>query len=123
LRSPSTGGVYASFASLADLIWAEPGAYVAFAGPRVVEVVTGVAPPDESHRAEAALEAGIVDAVVATEAARDQLALLLGATRAPGRRAVPEAPAPPTHGGPDHGEGDAGDPWNLVTAARTPDRL
>lgn len=63
LGHPTTGGVYASFASLADVVIAEDGATIGFAGPRVVEGMTGTSLPDTSHTARAALEAGLVDAV------------------------------------------------------------
>lgn len=62
-RAPTTGGVYASYGSLTDLRIAETGATVGFGGPRVVEHVTGVAPPSGSHTAESALVAGLVDHV------------------------------------------------------------
>lgn len=65
LSSPVTGGVYASFASLADVVLAEPGATVGFAGPRVVAELTGTAPPTDVHTAEFAYEHGLVDALVA----------------------------------------------------------
>jgi acetyl-CoA carboxylase carboxyl transferase subunit beta len=64
LSSPTTGGVYASFASLADVVIAEPGATIGFAGPRVVEELTGTRPPADSHKAEFAYEHGLVDAIV-----------------------------------------------------------
>jgi acyl-CoA carboxylase subunit beta len=63
-RSPTTGGVYASWASLLDLRAAEPHATLGFAGPRVVRQVTGQAPPAWSHTAESAYRAGLVDALV-----------------------------------------------------------
>lgn len=63
LRNPSTGGVVASFASTADLAWAEPNATVAFAGSRVAEVVTD-APDDAPRTAEEALRAGMIDQLV-----------------------------------------------------------
>jgi len=63
LRSPTTGGVYASYASLVDLRAAEPGATIGFAGPRVVELTTGEALPEGSHTAESAYQYGLVDAV------------------------------------------------------------
>lgn len=77
LGSPTTGGVYASFSSLADVVWAEPGATVGFAGPRVVEQTTGEALPEGAHRAESAHAAGIVDAVLEAHAARRPLSTLL----------------------------------------------
>jgi acetyl-CoA carboxylase beta subunit len=64
LRPPTTGGVFASYVSLADVRAAEPGATIGFAGPRVVELTTGVSLPPESHTAESAYRAGLVDALV-----------------------------------------------------------
>src|SRR5437764_703734 len=61
MRSPTTGGVYASYASLADVRAAEPGATIGFAGPRVVEFTTGAPLPAGSHTAESAFENGLVD--------------------------------------------------------------
>lgn len=63
-RSPTTGGVFASWASLLDLRAAEPHATMGFAGPRVVQQVTGETPPAWSHTAENAHAAGLVDALV-----------------------------------------------------------
>jgi acyl-CoA carboxylase subunit beta len=63
-RSPTTGGVYASWASLLDVRAAEPRATLGFAGPRVVRQVTGQAVPPWSHTAESAYSAGLVDALV-----------------------------------------------------------
>ena len=61
---PTTGGVFASYASLVDVRCAEPGATVGFAGPRVVELTLGRKLPDGSHTAESAHAAGLVDALV-----------------------------------------------------------
>lgn len=80
LGSPTTGGVYASFASLADIIWAAPGATVGFAGPRVVEQTTGDAIPEGGHSAESAVGAGLADAVVDTHDVRGLLAVALRAS-------------------------------------------
>ncbi len=63
-RSPTTGGVFASWASLLDVRAAEPRATIGFAGPRVVREVTGTEPPAWSHTAESAYAAGLVDALV-----------------------------------------------------------
>ena len=68
-RSPTTGGVLASYGSLADLRVVEAGATVGFAGPRVVEQTTGEDVTDRSHSAETAFDAGLVDDVVDGEAA------------------------------------------------------
>jgi acetyl-CoA carboxylase carboxyl transferase beta subunit/acetyl-CoA carboxylase carboxyl transferase alpha subunit len=64
LTDPTFGGVTASFASLGDVLLAEPGAQIGFVGPRVIEQTTGVAPPKDSHRAETLLRAGLIDLVV-----------------------------------------------------------
>ena len=64
LGDPTTGGVLASIGALADYTMAESGATIGFAGPRVVEVVTGAVPSGASHTAAAALSSGLVDTVV-----------------------------------------------------------
>ncbi len=64
LTHPTTGGVFASFASLGDVIVAEPGALIGFAGPRVVEHFLGRPLPPGSHSAEFLLEHGMIDAIV-----------------------------------------------------------
>ncbi len=64
LASPTTGGVYASFASLADVLFAEDDATIGFAGPRVVEELTGSAPSSDVHTASFAFAHGLIDAVV-----------------------------------------------------------
>jgi acetyl-CoA carboxylase carboxyl transferase subunit beta len=114
LRNPTTGGVYASFASLADLLWAEPGATIGFAGPRVAEAVTGRSLPEGSHTSEFALARGLVDDVVSPEALRGRLRsaldLTLGAD-APRALAMPDEPAPGRRAA-----------WEEVTLARHPDR-
>ena len=64
LTNPTFGGVSASFASLGDVLLAEPGAQIGFVGPRVIEQTTGVAPPKDSHLAETLVAAGLIDLVV-----------------------------------------------------------
>ena len=64
LTDPTFGGVTASFASLGDILIAEPGAQIGFVGPRVIEQTTGVAPPKDSHKAETLLQAGLIDLVI-----------------------------------------------------------
>ncbi|HVH30421.1 MAG TPA: acetyl-CoA carboxylase carboxyltransferase subunit beta, partial [bacterium] len=61
LTDPTFGGVAASFASLGDVLIAEPGAQVGFVGPRVVDQTLGQAQPAEAHRAETLLQGGLVD--------------------------------------------------------------
>jgi hypothetical protein len=62
--SPTTGGVWTTVASRADVRAAVAGATVGFGGPRVVEIVTGAAPGPDSHTAESAAAHGLVDAVL-----------------------------------------------------------
>ena len=74
LTDPTTGGVTASFAMLGDIILAEPGALIGFAGPRVIEQTIGQKLPEGFQRAEFLLEHGFVDRIVT----RDQLKTTLG---------------------------------------------
>jgi len=64
LTDPTTGGVTASFAMQADIIIAEPGARVAFAGPRVIEQTTGKKLPEGFQSSEFLMEKGFVDSIV-----------------------------------------------------------
>ena len=64
LTDPTTGGVTASFAMLGDVILAEPGALIGFAGPRVIEQTIGQKLPEGFQRAEFLLEHGFVDKIV-----------------------------------------------------------
>jgi acetyl-CoA carboxylase carboxyl transferase subunit beta len=75
----------ASFASLGDVILAEPGALVAFAGPRVIEQTVKEKLPPGSHRAEFLLEHGFIDLIVERKDMKKTLSRLLamhGARRA-----------------------------------------
>jgi acetyl-CoA carboxylase carboxyl transferase subunit beta len=89
LRGPTSGGVYASYASLADVRAAEPGAMVGFAGPRVVELTTGERVPPDSHTAEAAYRHGLVDAIVARDDQRAFVECALGIAPLNAHRAFP----------------------------------
>ena len=64
LTDPTTGGVTASFAMLGDIILAEPGALIGFAGPRVIEQTIGQKLPEGFQRSEFLLEHGFVDKIV-----------------------------------------------------------
>ena len=64
LAHPTTGGVLASFASLGDMIVAEPGALLAFAGPRVVQQTIREKLPDDFGLAEPNFRFGHIDAIV-----------------------------------------------------------
>ena len=78
---PTTGGVTASFASLGDIILAEPGALIGFAGPRVIRQTIGQELPDGFQRAEYLEEHGFVDQIVPRGQLRDTLAQLLALHR------------------------------------------
>ncbi|MDW8058914.1 MAG: acetyl-CoA carboxylase, carboxyltransferase subunit beta [Thermomicrobium sp.] len=116
LTHPTTGGIYASFANQGDIILAEPGALIGFAGPRVVKETAGHEPL-RSHSAEFLFEHGFVDQVVDRRRLRDTLGLILRLVRAQGesearaviRREVPEE-APPLRA------------WDVVQLARHPER-
>ena len=84
LTDPTMGGVSASFAFVADLVIAEPGALIGFAGPRVIEQTVREKLPDGFQRAEFLLEKGALDMIVDRRQLRDELARLLALlTRAP----------------------------------------
>jgi acetyl-CoA carboxylase carboxyl transferase subunit beta len=126
LTSPTTGGVYASFASLADVILAEPESTVGFAGPRVVAELTGNAPDARVHTAEFAFAHGLVDALVEEGAQATQIGLVLKATMrggfggrsAPqqsGARSAPDQPG--ARGSAQHATA-----WERVQLVRDPQR-
>ena len=77
LTDPTTGGVTASFASLGDIVLAEPGALIGFAGPRVIQQTIGQTLPEGFQRAEFQMDHGFVDAVVPRKELRDTLIRLL----------------------------------------------
>ena len=91
LTDPTTGGVLASFASLGDVILAEPKALIGFAGARVASDTVGESLPDGFQTAEFLLDHGFVDAVVPRAEMKGTIGRLL--------RLLPVAPA----------EGDAGE--------------
>jgi acetyl-CoA carboxylase carboxyl transferase beta subunit len=77
MAHPTTGGLLASFASLGDVLLAEPGALMSFAGPRVVAQTTREKLPDDFGLAESNLRFGHVDAIVRRPELRSTLARLL----------------------------------------------
>ncbi|WP_373212066.1 acetyl-CoA carboxylase carboxyltransferase subunit alpha [Ruminococcus sp. 5_1_39BFAA] len=77
LTNPTTGGVTASFAMLGDVILAEPGALIGFAGPRVIEQTIGQKLPKGFQKSEFLLEHGFIDRIVERENLREELKLLL----------------------------------------------
>ncbi len=77
LTDPTMGGVSASFAFMGDVVIAEPGALIGFAGARVIEQTVRETLPDGFQRAEFLLEHGAVDMIVDRREMRDQLATLI----------------------------------------------
>jgi acetyl-CoA carboxylase carboxyl transferase subunit beta len=113
LRSPSTGGVMASWGSLGHITVAEPGALVGFLGPRVYEALYGEPFPPGVQTAENLYAHGIIDAVLPA----DQIAGILD-------RALAVLQASPDTDAPDPGEEPVtgGDAWDSITRSRRPDR-
>lgn len=127
LAHPTTGGVYASFVNLADILLAEPRALIGFSGPRIVEIISRQKLPGDSHRAESLLEHGMVDAVVTRPQLRGTLAKILHAI---GSRAsslpLPSGsqPSPTTQSalGVQPTAPNSKTAWESVELARRPDR-
>lgn len=106
--APTTGGVWISVTSGADLRCAVEGATVAFAGPRVVKAVTGSLPAKGSHTAQSAYDAGLVDALLPAGQVSDWLQQILRTlTAEPTEPSNPQPVQIPTRGG-----------WDQVLAAR-----
>jgi acetyl-CoA carboxylase carboxyl transferase subunit beta len=96
LTDPTTGGVLASFASLGDVILAEPKALIGFAGPRVIEQTIRQTLPEGFQRSEFLLEHGMLDAVVDRREMKDMITRILRfgvPPRAPDREPAGQAAA------------------------------
>jgi acetyl-CoA carboxylase carboxyl transferase subunit beta len=99
LLNPTTAGVAASYAALGDVIIAEPGAMIGFAGPRVIEQTINQALPKGFQRADFVLEHGMIDMIVPRGEMRERVGklidLLVEPRRTPERRRPTAAePAP-----------------------------
>jgi acetyl-CoA carboxylase carboxyl transferase subunit beta len=77
LTNPTTGGVTASFASLGDIILAEPNALICFAGPRVIEQTIGHKLPEGAQMSEFLLQHGMIDCIVRRHEMKNKLTELL----------------------------------------------
>jgi hypothetical protein len=80
LTHPTTGGVTASFATLGDIILAEPKCMIGFAGPRVIKETTHQDLPEGFQTAEFMVDHGLVDRIVTRHQMRQELATLLSYT-------------------------------------------
>ncbi|MFG3601141.1 acetyl-CoA carboxylase carboxyltransferase subunit alpha [Micromonospora chersina] len=123
ITDPTYGGVAASFATNTDVVLAESGARLGFAGPRVIRQVTGATLPEGFQTAEFLLRHGQVDLVVPRHALRGRLTALLAAAEAGRRVPVPrQEPAPRPAAAPAATPGPARDAWETVRTARHPGR-
>jgi acetyl-CoA carboxylase carboxyl transferase subunit beta len=77
LTNPTMAGVMASFASLGDIIVAEPGALIGFAGPRVIEETTRQKLPKGFQTSEFLLEHGLIDQIVTRLEMKNRIAFFL----------------------------------------------
>ncbi len=118
LTHPAFGGVTASFASLGDVLIAEPGAQIGFVGPRVIEATVGETLPEDSHRAERLFAGGLVDLLLDRRALRETLLYLVRHLRRPegARWTVERLPRAPEVSGPTPVA------WDVVQIARHPQR-
>ncbi|MTE14576.1 acetyl-CoA carboxylase carboxyl transferase subunit alpha [Nocardia aurantiaca] len=114
VTDPTYGGVAASYATSTDVIVAEPGARLGFAGPRVIRQTIGQTLPPGFQTAEFLLEHGIVDMICHRSALRDRLIRLVGMTVRPSRPHTDDAEAVRT----DPATLAVADPWERVRAAR-----
>jgi acetyl-CoA carboxylase carboxyl transferase subunit beta len=94
LCDPTTGGVTASFAMLAEVIMAEPGALIGFAGPRVIEGTIRQTLPEGFQKAEFQLEKGFTDLIVPRGDQRKTLAALIDLHKNGWASAQPAKPEP-----------------------------
>ncbi|HEX5494330.1 MAG TPA: acetyl-CoA carboxylase carboxyltransferase subunit alpha [Mycobacteriales bacterium] len=127
ITDPTYGGVAASFATLADVVLAEPGARLGFAGPRVIEQTIRQPLPEGFQTAELLLRQGLIDDVQPRSRLRPLLGALLRV-----RRPDPESPSdrhdrhdqpPDRDGQPSDRDGGARpDAWQTVRLARHTDR-
>ena len=114
LMHPTTGGVLASWGSLAHVTWAEPDALLGFGGPRVIEMLTGAALEPDVQRAGNLLAHGLLDDLVAPDELRERVVRVLAVTGdGPRGEGAPVASPPGAR---------RGDAWASVRHARDPAR-
>ena len=119
LTDPTTGGVTASFAMLGDIILAEPGALIGFAGPRVIEQTIRQKLPEGFQRSEFLLEHGFIDRIVERSEMRKVLSDLIRMHTC-GKPASAPAESELAESHPGKEKKDA---WEVVEASRKADRL
>ncbi|MEZ4569392.1 MAG: acetyl-CoA carboxylase carboxyltransferase subunit alpha/beta [Thermomicrobiales bacterium] len=120
LTDPTTGGMYASYASQGDVILAEPGALIGFAGPRVIAGTMedrGDGEAEKTHTPDYLLDHGFLDAIVSRVRLRDTLTTILRVI-ARSHRSLPNVREPHV----DKQQLEAEDAWDIVQIARRDDR-
>ena len=137
LCDPTTGGVTASFAMLADIIIAEPGALIGFAGPRVIEGTIRQKLPEGFQRAAFQLEKGFVDIISPRKEQRRLISRLMDLHAKPARNTPPQKSAVSGKGvsspepipqkienllGPSRADSKEDAVWKQVKLARHPER-
>ncbi|MDD6797946.1 MAG: acetyl-CoA carboxylase, carboxyltransferase subunit beta [Clostridia bacterium] len=129
LTDPTTGGVTASFAMLGDIILAEPGALVGFAGPRVIKQTIGQDLPKGFQRSEFLLEHGLIDNIVTRGKMKETLSKLLSMHKRPEddkmqeyKAYLDEVYARSTGNKQEETEVNPKDAWDCVLAARDKER-
>lgn len=142
LRHPTTGGVMATWGSLGQVTFGQPGALAGFLGPRLFEPLTGAPIAEDVQTTDNLARVGVIDAVVGLENLRGAVATLLDvvvdrpAQSVPARTSGTE-PAVAAPAGTPRGESSTGDapapatsepgsrassPWDAVLATRNPER-
>lgn len=116
VSDPTYGGVAASYATLVDVIIAEPGARMGFAGPRVIEQTIRERLPEGFQTAERLLRNGLLDMVVTRPALRPVIARIAALAVGPPDQAPPEPAADPVIR--DGGRSAGTDAWQTVALAR-----
>ena len=118
LRHPTTGGVFASWASLGHLLLAEPGALIGFLGPKVYQTLLGQPFPERIQMAENLLTHGLLDAVVDVLELRTTVGRVLRLAST-----VPRTPDPAwSRSGSGSTATAPSDAWSSVQLTRRPDR-
>jgi len=77
LTNPTTGGVSASFATIGDIIIAEPGALIGFTGRKIIEATINKKLPEDFQTAEFSLKSGHIDATISRQEIREYLVKIL----------------------------------------------
>lgn len=132
LRNPTTGGVLATWGSLGDVTYAEPGALIGFLGPRVYEGLYGMPFASDVQTAETLTDAGVIDGVATPQQWRGIVVDLLSSWRArPGGAVAPpgwEAPSPDVSTAPSAAAPERVEPgqdltgWQMVERTRATER-